>query len=645
MPIKPVSGEVKSQDINDNISYLDNKLNQVNAGPLGTLNNTAELNSKYPNGANGYFVVLESDGKTGYMYTWNGSNWIRGALYQAMGLADKSVTEQKLAFHAANVNPDNIFDPAKITQGRYVDSTTGSFPSRSGFNISEYIEILPSSRYKIEGTAEQLGFYSEKDSSAFISGLSNATKLEGTVTPVKSKYIRITVKDEELSKVTLKQRWALDNTNITKTNIEYITENLELKDESINETKLAFQPAIVNPINLFDKSKVTVGRYVNYQNGSLPSKAGYNTSDYIPVLPNTRYKIDGTKEQLAFYSDKAASSYVSGLSSASLLEQTLIPSSANYIRITVKDAELDSINLKQRFGLDNANFVPENITYLSEQLGLGSNKVITVKKDGKGDYTRLRDAIAAAERGTTIKIYPGTYSLTDEFTADEINATTFQGFFKDRDVSWEGVGVRGSIILLGDLEGYSTTTITRVSTIHLRAGGDLSNIMAIGKNVRYAMHDDDGWPNVKKRFSTCDFKKKGTSGGYAQAVGGGTYSGSEHIYDDCTFETDWDDVPVSYHNNVNFTLPSKVEFIDCNYITPSVYQLRFGSMGSGMKDIINLIGNRFSKVLVKEEKMNGVGIDFFIKGRGNRQFSIDVQSTVSSEIETDFVEEVAINII
>lgn len=382
---------------------------------------------------------------------------------------------------------------------------------------------------------------------------------------------------------------------------------------------------------------------VNHIDGSLLSKIRYHISEYIEIISNARYKIEGTNEQLTFYSDKSVSSYISGLSSATLLEQTLIPSSANYIRISVKDSELDTVTLKQRFGLDNSNFMPKNITYLGAQLGLGSNKEIIVKKDGKGDYTRLRDAIAVAERGTKIKIYPGTYSITEEYTADEINASTFQGFLKDRDVSWEGMGVRGSIILLGDLEGYSATTIKRVSTIHLRAGGNLSNILAIGKNVRYAMHDDDGWPNVKKRFSTCDFKKQGTSGGYAQAVGGGTYSGSEYIYDDCTFETDWDDVPVSYHNNINFKLPSKVEFIDCNYTTPGIYQLRFGSMGSGTKDIINLIGNRFSKVLVKEEKMNGVGIDFLLRGRGNRPFTIDIKSTVPVNLETDFVEDVAVN--
>ncbi|MGL4697130.1 hypothetical protein [Enterococcus larvae] len=416
-----------------------------------------------------------------------------------------------------------------------------------------------------------------------------------------------------------------------------------IADKSIEENKLNFQAAVINPAELYDKTKITAGRYVNYLNGTLPSREGYNLSDYIPVTVGKRYVVSGTAEQMAFYSAKAQANFVSGLISASFVKDTVVPEGANYLRLSIKDTELDLVSVKEAWALTNDNFTAINVDYLAAQLNIKENDVITVKKDGTGNYTRLRDAIAAAQRYTTIEIYPGTYNLTEEYTEDEINATTFQGFLKDRDVTLKGVGPRGSIILSADLTGYTTTTINRVSTIHIRASGDIDNLTAIGKSTRYAMHDDDGWSNAKKRFSRCDFIKQGTSGGYAQAVGGGTYSGSEHDFADCSFATDWNDVPVSYHNNVNFSMPSRVTFTDCNYTTTFTYQIRFGSLGSGMKDEISLIGNRFTKVHVKEEKLDGVGIDFIMRGRGNREFSIDVQSTVSDVPDTDFVEEVPVN--
>lgn len=94
MAIKPVSGEVKSQDINDNLSYLDSKLDQVNGGPLGSLGSVAELNQKYPNGANGFFII------DGHMYFWENNKWVDKGVYQAKDVPDHSLTGLKIKGHS-----------------------------------------------------------------------------------------------------------------------------------------------------------------------------------------------------------------------------------------------------------------------------------------------------------------------------------------------------------------------------------------------------------------------------------------------------------------------------------------------------------------------------------------------------------------
>lgn len=106
MAIKPVSGEIKSQDINDNLSYLDNKLSQVNGGPLGSLGSVAELNQKYPNGANGFFII------DGHMYFWENNKWIDKGIYQAKDVADGSVTNPKIATNSINAR---TIEPEAIT--------------------------------------------------------------------------------------------------------------------------------------------------------------------------------------------------------------------------------------------------------------------------------------------------------------------------------------------------------------------------------------------------------------------------------------------------------------------------------------------------------------------------------------------------
>lgn len=90
MPINPVSGEIKAQPLNDNFSYLESLLLQVNGGPIDEVATETELKSKYPNGANGVVLV------DGYLYLWNGSTWKKGSLYQSQGLADGAVNLSKV---------------------------------------------------------------------------------------------------------------------------------------------------------------------------------------------------------------------------------------------------------------------------------------------------------------------------------------------------------------------------------------------------------------------------------------------------------------------------------------------------------------------------------------------------------------------
>lgn len=96
MPINPVSGEIKAQPLNDNFSYLDSKVDQVNGGPKETFTSVSALQSKYPSGSNSAMLVTDATGSNGYLYTWNGTSWVKGPLYQSQGIADNSISEKKV---------------------------------------------------------------------------------------------------------------------------------------------------------------------------------------------------------------------------------------------------------------------------------------------------------------------------------------------------------------------------------------------------------------------------------------------------------------------------------------------------------------------------------------------------------------------
>jgi len=67
-----------------------------NLTPSGVVKNVSELDTKYPQGASGIFVTMD----TGHWYYWKGSAWTDGGVYQAVEIKDGSITIDKLAGNA-----------------------------------------------------------------------------------------------------------------------------------------------------------------------------------------------------------------------------------------------------------------------------------------------------------------------------------------------------------------------------------------------------------------------------------------------------------------------------------------------------------------------------------------------------------------
>src|SRR5690625_1134848 len=95
MSLKPVSGKIESQELNDNFSYLESRYESMDKGsPKGSFETLDDLETAYPNGDDGIFVVNED----GNWYYWSDAGWSAGGVYQAKGISDYSVTPKKTTF-------------------------------------------------------------------------------------------------------------------------------------------------------------------------------------------------------------------------------------------------------------------------------------------------------------------------------------------------------------------------------------------------------------------------------------------------------------------------------------------------------------------------------------------------------------------
>lgn len=72
-------------------AYTDNSLSGIVSLPE-TFANLAAIKAKYPSGKNGLMVAADN----GHKYIWDGSSWADAGVYQAVGIADNTVTTQQV---------------------------------------------------------------------------------------------------------------------------------------------------------------------------------------------------------------------------------------------------------------------------------------------------------------------------------------------------------------------------------------------------------------------------------------------------------------------------------------------------------------------------------------------------------------------
>jgi lysophospholipase L1-like esterase len=189
-----------------------------NASPKGVYATLTALQTAYPTGATGIYLVT-TDGK---WYYWLGSAWTVGGTYQATGLANNTIITKQIKDDAITPYkirdieyqldpfvPVNIFDKDALSvQGEWCNPTTGVFETTAytgSYFHTDYLPARPNIRY-IRKFQLSVVFYDENK--VFISGISTPPSMTlngitgyGVTTPANCAYIVIntqtTSKDTE----------------------------------------------------------------------------------------------------------------------------------------------------------------------------------------------------------------------------------------------------------------------------------------------------------------------------------------------------------------------------------------------------------------------------------------------------------------
>lgn len=200
----------------------------------------------------------------------------------------------------------------------------------------------------------------------------------------------------------------------------------------------------------------------------------------------------------------------------------------------------------------------------NDLLNMKVEKIFYINQDGTGDYTSFVEGINAACQYMNSIVYvgAGTYDLLSELGSDYIKQA--------------GVGGRKGLVLknrvhvicssqtvlemnnersLYDTDSQYDNSKEYLSPINTGVYGcTLENATIIDNNVRYSIHDDQGWDGstpYQNRFIGCTLIHK--NGKYGDCIGGGIGENCDIEIRSCYLEGDSDVTRLAYYHGNNHT--------------------------------------------------------------------------------------------
>ena len=261
------------------------------------------------------------------------------------------------------------------------------------------------------------------------------------------------------------------------------------------------------------------------------------------------------------------------------------------------------------------------------------------------DYPNLRVAMQATAGANVdnqyeVRIDEGAYDLMTMYSQAEIENTSFVGFVIPDHVSLVGTGRKEDTIIKMEIpDTWLPATIARVAPIAYMGNGGMENLTVIGRNARYTVHDDYGYPDSKKYIKNCTFIKLAGLGN-SQAWGEGSFSGMEFYFEDCEFITEYSQASYSTHNNLDFEKPSYHSFKNCKFINKGGYfGIRFITLASGVVDKVDMEGCYIDGIIKCEEYEAGNGCLYDIHMHSCSQVPILIDATDGSQPTYSVIEE------
>lgn len=616
--------------------WVEKSLNNIlSTTPKASLASLEEIQSTYPNGANGIVVARDS----GKWYYWSDASktWVEGGTYQSRVIGENEVTADNVDFVQGIQQMLN-----QKVGGAPWWWDNNSLTTIESENWERYmpVNLIKGKTYYIYNARGMFSYVVSIDGTRQIKQFSTKDVLvstEYTATEDSLLYISTDVSgNDKAPKVFNASIAELKSAQVDFANLPdgYVTISIPKLSLDVKAEDLGFGNLIKQ---LLDDAAMTKGVYYTGQGTATGDSATWGVYPPVYLTAGKTYGLKNVRGYFSYYFNNNDQLVKRFADSDILVSEDFTPSENGYLLITRRLVD-DSSKLILG-GLAKAHLLPNldygtavfesDITFINAQ----SKTDFTVKKDGSGDFTSLVTAINTVGEGTSYKpiniyVHSGTYDILTELGGDswlqtvETTNSERQGIIVPDYINIIGVG---DVRLQLEVPDDKTTanTAKRISLLNVWKHNTIKNLKMYVKNTRYVVHDEtnNAYHNNDVRYIDCYLEHKGNKSGVwnsTQAYAAGMGSGGNYYFENCTFKSVA--IPFSMHDNFNVE-PNRVRIVKCTFITgDDDVAVRFGSHGTGAKKSIVTIENcNIDKAVKQFEEItgSGVGNHFHISGGGN----------------------------
>jgi lysophospholipase L1-like esterase len=272
-------------------------------------------------------------------YCWNGSAW--ADIGNNLNLADGTITGSKTDF----LQLGNLYNKDDTTTVGYFLNPDGTITSSAGYNTTYWIAIKANTTYGIR-KARKIAVYNS--SKTVVQFIDNTTTSDQFITPTVDGFLRVSVSTANLTTAQIVIGSSIGT--YFSYGVYVFNSKADMTDKV--KTVVGGTAFLKDSKNMFNPATRSQGYVLGAGSGNISSNSGYDTSAFIPVIPNS-YSFSKCR-RIAVYDTNQV--FVTDYDVTPTNIKTITVAANGYVKVSFATADMPTAQME--LGNTSTEYVP-----------------------------------------------------------------------------------------------------------------------------------------------------------------------------------------------------------------------------------------------------------------------------------------------